>query len=146
MKKTISQTVTDAMLLGCSDWAVLLLRLSAGGMMISHGIAKIANYSSISANFTDPIGLGAGFSFLLITLAESVGSLFVILGFLTRLAALSLVIGMTVAAFFTFPEFAFATSELALLYIAVFLSVLVHGGGRYSLDTLIWGRAAGNLM
>ncbi len=145
MKKTFSQSVTTTLLLGYGDWGVLVLRLLAGGMILSHGINKIMNFSSIYGSFPDPIGLGGNFSFLLILLTESVGALLVMAGLLTRLAALALVFGMGVAAFVAHAPFTLSGSELPLLYMVVFLSVMVHGGGRYSLDSLIWGRALGNV-
>jgi putative oxidoreductase len=108
--------VTTALLLGYSDISVLLLRLAAGGMMITHGLQKMMNYSAMADSFPNPIGIGSNFSFLLIMLTESVGSLFVILGLFTRLAATALVFGMGVAAFIAHAPFTLAGSELPLLY------------------------------
>lgn len=145
MQKTFSQSATTALLLGYSDLSVLFLRLAAGGMMLSHGITKLMNFSQIYGSFPDPIGLGSNFSFLLMLLTETVGSLMVICGFITRLAALALVFGMAVAAFIAHAPFTFGGSELPLLYLAAFAAIMIHGGGRYSLDSAIWGRALGNI-
>lgn len=137
--------VTTALLLGYSDISVLFLRVVAGAMLCSHGIGKIVNYSAMHDQFPDPIGIGGSFSFLLIMLTESVGSLCVMLGLVTRLAAAAIVFGMGVAAFIAHAPFTFMGSELPLLYMVVFAGIMIHGPGRYSLDTLIWGRAIGNL-
>lgn len=121
-----------------ADAALLFLRLAAGGTMLTHGIAKISAYSQMSAGFPDLLGLGGGFSFTLIMLTESLGALLVMLGLLTRAAALALVFGMGVAAFVAHAPVTLTGSELPLLYLFVFAAMLISGGGRYSLDAMIW--------
>ena len=106
-------------------------------MMLTHGVAKIENFSALKANFPDPVGLGAGFSLLLITCAEVGCSLLVIVGLVTRLAVIPLIVGMCVAAFLTFPGFTMAASELALLYLSIYITLLIAGPGEYSLDELL---------
>ncbi len=124
------------------DMGILLLRVLAGAMMISHGLAKVANYAEISAAFGDPIGIGGKLSFILIMLAETVGSALVILGLFTRLGAFSLLFGMGVAAFIVHAPFSLAGSELPLLYFVVFAALTISGGGRYSADYYIWKYAS----
>ena len=41
------------------DGALLFLRLFIGGMMLSHGWAKLASFSTLSATFPDPLGVGS---------------------------------------------------------------------------------------
>ena len=120
-----------------TDAGLLLVRLVAGGMMMTHGWAKIQHFTQLSQTFADPIGLGAKASLILIIFAEFGCSILLALGLLTRLAAIPLIIGMIVAAFFTHPEFALGQSELALLYLAIVVAFLIMGAGRYSLDHLI---------
>ena len=120
--------------------ALLLLRLLAGGLMLTHGCAKIAGFAQLSATFPDPIGWGSTASLVMITLVETVCSLLVILGLFTRLALLPLLFSMWIAAFCTYPAFALETSELALLYFGMFVVLLIGGSGRLSLDMLLWRR------
>ena len=74
---------------------------------------------------------------MLITCAEVGCSLLVIVGLVTRLAVIPLIVGMCVAAFLTFPGFTMAASELALLYLSIYITLLIAGPGEYSLDELL---------
>ena len=133
MSKSVSRLTNLLLSSNGSDIALLLLRIFVGIMMLTHGVAKIENFSTLKANFPDPVGLGAGFSLLLITCAEVGCSLLVIVGLVTRLAVIPLIVGMCVAAFLTFPGF----SELALLYLSIYITLLIAGPGEYSLDELL---------
>ena len=44
---------------------------------------------------------------------------------------------MIVAAFLTFPTFALATSELPLMYLGIFITLLLAGPGKCSIDYLL---------
>ena len=70
MSKSVSRLTNLLLSSNGSDIALLLLRIFVGIMMLTHGVAKIENFSALKANFPDPVGLGAGFSLLLITCAE----------------------------------------------------------------------------
>lgn len=118
---------------GNKDLGILLLRLGAGSMMMSHGITKLMNFSQMAETFYDPIGLGPKFALTLIILAEAGASMFVILGALTRLAVLPLMIGMIVAVV-SHGAFSFGASEMALLYLLIFTVILITGPGKYSVD------------
>ena len=135
MSKSVSRLTNLLLSSNGSDIALLLLRIFVGIMMLTHGVAKIENFSALKANFPDPVGLGAGFSLLLITCAEVGCSLLVIVGLVTRLAVIPLIVGMCVAAFF--PGFTMAASELALLYLSIYITLLIAGPGEYSLDELL---------
>jgi putative oxidoreductase len=135
---------------------LLILRLGVGGFMASHGWGKVQMLLAGQAEqFGDHTGLGATASLILITFAEFVCSILVMLGLLTRLAAVPIVIGMGVAAFVvhggdpwsseTAAKAFFAkqsenwfSKEPALLYLIPFLALIFTGAGRLSIDGLIW--------
>ena len=119
------------------DIGLLILRVAAGAFMMTHGLAKIQNFTELSQTFADPIGLGPKFSLILIIFAEFGCSILLILGLLTRLAAIPLTIGMIVAAFVAHSPFTFGQSEMALLYLAIFVSFFFMGAGRFSADHFI---------
>lgn len=119
------------------DIGLLILRVVVAAMMMTHGWAKIQNYSELSQNFADPIGLGPKLSLMLIIFAEFFCALLLLFGFFTKLAVLPLIVGMVVAAFFTFPNFEFGKSEMALLYLSAFVALFFMGAGKYSLDHLM---------
>lgn len=122
------------------DTGLLILRVGSGVFMLTHGLAKIQQFNALSQAFGDPIGLGSELSLTLIVFAEFFCSILLILGLLTRLAAIPLIIGMIVAAFAAHVPFSFDASEKALLYLLIFVAFLFTGGGQFSVDRLIWRR------
>ena len=63
---------------------ILILRIGVGLAMMSHGLAKMDNYSAIvqSGNFLNFMHLGLEFSLCLAIFTEVVCSIFLIFGFL----------------------------------------------------------------
>lgn len=121
---------------GGKDAGLLLLRVFFGLMILSHGVAKLANFGAMSAHFPDPIGIGSKLSLVLVAATETGAAVLIILGLLTRLAALPLIFSMAIAAFVAHAPFSISGSELPLLYLAVFIVLLITGAGIYSLDTI----------
>jgi putative oxidoreductase len=106
-------------------------------MLFGHGAPKLLNYGTLSEAFPDPLGLGSPTSLVLATLAEAGCSVLLILGLGTRLAAIPLAITMSVAFFLVHAQDPWKIKELAFVYLTVYLSLIVAGGGCCSLDTLI---------
>lgn len=121
-----------------NDSAIFFLRLFAGILMLTHGIAKIQNYNMLFDSFPDPIGLGSKASLIMIILTEVVGSVFIIVGFLVRPAALALAFGMFTASFLTIPGSSFSDHELSFLYMGIFIMLFISGGAKYSLDRFLF--------
>lgn len=137
---------------------LLILRLGLGGYLLTHGLGKLRML--LAGNFEqmgDPIGLGPVLSLILVTVAEFLCALLVMLGLATRLAALLVVVSMSVAAFVAHGSDpwtmekgymlfmsgaakSWASKEPALLYLISFLALIFTGAGRFSLDALIWPR------
>lgn len=117
--------------------AKLLIRLGAGGMMLTHGIPKIGRLVGEGpVKFADPFGLGPEISLVLAIFAEVICAGLIILGFKTRLATIPLMLTMLTAAFYAHWNDPFGKKELPLLFFLVFLSILIMGGGKYALDSL----------
>lgn len=120
-----------------TDLALLLLRLWLGlSMLLLHGWAKLTGFSSLAGKFPDPIGLGSQFSLGLAVFAEVVCAALLIVGFLTRFAALMLAVTMGVA-FFLQHKMALSgpgSGELAFIYLAGFLAILSAGGGKFAFE------------
>ncbi|MEX0886848.1 MAG: DoxX family protein [Phycisphaeraceae bacterium] len=137
---------------------LLILRLGIGGYMLTHGLEKLAMLRAGDFEMMgDPIGIGAVPSLLLITFAELVCSLFVMMGLATRLAAVPPAIGMAVAAFVAhaadpwtmgqgYALFFAGEAEMplskqpAMMFLVGFLALVFTGPGRLSLDALLWPR------
>lgn len=121
--------------------ALLLLRVGAGTLLLAgHGWQKVVSFPELAAGFPDPLGIGSPLSLSLAVFAEVACALLVALGVRTRLAAVPPLVTMLVAAFVVHAGDPWAKKELALLYALPFLTLVLAGGGRYSLDTLLAGR------
>lgn len=117
--------------------AILFLRIFVGVMMLTHAFDKIENFNDIATSFPAPLEMNPCMALTLITIVEFCCSVLLIVGVLTRLAALLLVFGMIVAAFFTFPGFIFKESELAIMYLGIYITLFITGGGDYVIDRCI---------
>ena len=113
---------------------LLVLRLAIGGMMLVHGVPKLGRLFTTPDKFGDPLGLGPEVSLALAVFAEVVCAALLAVGAATRLAAVPLLITMLVAAFVVHGADPFGKKELALLYGAGALSLLMTGAGRFSVD------------
>lgn len=125
------------------DCALLLLRIWLGLSMLSlHGWGKLVGFSEKSGKFMNFFGLGPKASMALAIFGEFLGSILLILGLFTRFAALTLAITMTVA--FTLMHKGIlkgpGSGELAFIYLAGFLAILIAGGGRFSADAKMGGK------
>ncbi len=115
----------------------LLIRLGAGGMMLTHGIPKIGRlFGEGPVKFADPFALGPEISLVLAIIAEVICAVLVMVGFKTRIATIPLMLTMLTAAFYAHWNDPFGKKELPLLFCLVFLAILVLGPGKYALDSL----------
>ena len=124
-----------------THFALLLLRLAAGGFMLTHGYGKLQRSLAGEFQFGDPIGLGPEVSLVLAVFAEFFCSLLVMLGLGTRLATIPLIVTMAVAAFIAHGADPFGRKELALFYLVSFVVLFLTGSGKFSVDRLIGGKS-----
>ena len=127
-----------------TSFALLALRLWLGlAMFFIHGMDKLNNFGKYAAMFPDPIGIGVKPGLALVTFAETVGALLLALGLLTRFGALTLVIDLAVA-FFMVHKMAVGmaphSGELAFIYLAGFVVLLIAGPGKFSMDKALFGK------
>lgn len=115
----------------------LLIRLAAGGMMLTHGIPKIGRlFGEGPVKFADPFGLGPEISLSLAIIAEVICAVLVMVGFKTRIATIPLMLTMLTAAFYAHWNDPFSKKELPLLFFLVFLAILIMGPGKYAIDAI----------
>jgi putative oxidoreductase len=145
MKKIISLLRLD-FLPENVDLALLLLRVWLGAsLLLLHGWAKLSTFQKMSGNFSDPLGIGSQASLSLAVFGEVFCAFFLIIGFFARTAALGCAITMGVA-FFMVHEAALKggrSGELAFIYLAGFLAILIAGPGRFAVAGSGRGKSAG---
>lgn len=130
-----------------TDWrgdvSLLVLRVIFGfGMLYGHGFRKLDKLlAGGEIKFLDFMGLGAEWSLGLAVFAEVGAAALLMVGLGTRLAAFPLWFTMMVAVFVAHWGDPFADMEAGLMYGAVYLALMLMGGGRYSLDFVIWKRS-----
>ena len=139
------------------SWPNLILRVMLGAVMLPHGTQKLlgwfGGYGFLGTidTFAQHLHIPPVLTFFVI-MAESFGSLGLILGCLTRLGAFGIMCNMIGAivlvhwpnGFFMnwFGKQAGEGFEYHLLAIAIAGSLVISGGGKWSLDRLIEGKAA----
>jgi putative oxidoreductase len=128
---------------GAANLGLLVLRLWMGfSMLLNHGVEKLKNFSDTAPNFPDPLGIGHTASLALAVFAEFFVSIFLIFGLLTRWSALVLAIDMGVA-FISVYKGALSgqgSGELAFMYLMGYVTLLLAGPGRFSVDKALFGK------
>jgi putative oxidoreductase len=120
---------------------LLVLRVWLGGtLLLNHGLGKLTGFSSMSGGFPDPFGLGHGTSLALVIFAEVVAAALLVVGLVTRFAALVAAFNMAVAFIYAHKMTLTGnhSGELAFIYLAGFVTLLLAGGGAFSLDKIVF--------
>ena len=133
MKKLFSTKYTDRSV----TVSLFLLRFAVGGLMITHGYDKLIHFSQLSSGFADPFHIGSTLSLSLSLFAEFFCAAMLVLGLLTRFAAIPLIIDMIVALYYVHHWHFTGEGEKASLYLAGFIAIAFTGPGKFSLDRLI---------
>ena len=133
------------------DVVPLLLRVLLGAVFFPHGAQKVLGwfgghgFAGTMAFFTGTLEIPAVLAFLAIA-AESAGALALIAGLLTRVAAAGIAAVMAVAVTMHaqhgfFMNWSGAQKgegiEYHLLAAAIALVLIIRGGGKWSLDSLV---------
>jgi putative oxidoreductase len=119
------------------DLGLLLLRLSTGLLMMTHGWSKLQDYDERAMDFPDPLGVGSPVSLALTIFAEFFCSILVALGFLTRAALLPLIVMSIIIVLVIHGSDPLGDKEHGLLFLFPYLMLFFAGPGKYSIDSLI---------
>ena len=138
-----------------SSPAGLVLRMMLGVVMFPHGAQKLLGwfggygFSATMNHFTENMGIPWVLA-LLAVLAESLGAVALIVGFLTRITALGIGVVMTVAIVMVHSQNGFFMNwfgnkqgegfEYHLLALAVAVALVIRGGGLWSVDRALAGK------
>ena len=120
------------------DMALLVVRITVAGLMLTHGLPKLEMLlSGDPVQFPAVFGLSAASSLALAIFAEVVCSVLILVGLGTRLAVIPLIFTMLVATFYIHSADPFARKEPAILYLLPYVMLLLAGSGKYALDHLL---------
>ncbi|MCF6402737.1 DoxX family protein [Chitinophaga filiformis] len=133
----MSKLFTSRVNTGAVNLALLVLRVVFGGLMFTHGLSKLKGFSQMVDKFPDPLHVGQTVSLSLTIFAEALCAALVVVGLLTRLAAIPLVFCMVIVVFVVMKNAPLSQMEMGILFLAAFTAILFAGPGKYSLDHLI---------
>ncbi len=135
-----------------NSWAGLILRLGLGIVMFPHGMQKVLGWfggHGLATTFNFMTGMEhipAVFAALAI-IAESLGSIALIVGALSRIAAFGIGIEMVVAVYLVHWKNGFFMNwsghqagegfEFHILMVAIAIALMITGGGKWSIDGMI---------
>jgi len=125
-------------------WGAFLLRLVLGVAMISHGYSKVVptgglGHGHLSSAMDHFAGYVSGFGLpswlgYVSALTEFVGGILVLIGLLTRFAALMIAINMIFAIVLVNRHHGYAGSEYSLALLVIALMLAFYGAGNLALD------------
>jgi putative oxidoreductase len=121
---------------GAFNVSMLLMRLVFGILMMTNGYDKLIGFSGMKNDFMNFMGMGSTTSLILVVFAEFFCALFLVLGLFTRLSAIPLVICMGVALFKAHNMDILGDGSSATLYLGAYLTILLLGPGKFSVDGL----------
>ncbi len=130
MKKLLSTNYSDM----AFNFAMLVLRVGLGIVMLPHGYQKLVHFGEYRTRFFNLFGIGSTISLSLAILAEVLCSIFLIFGLFTRPAALVLAIHLFVIIFKVNTGTILGKSEFELTLLLGFFTLLLVGGGKYSVE------------
>ncbi len=135
-----------------NDTVATILRVLLGVVFFPHGMQKLFGWFSgpgfggAMHMFTANLGVPAFFAFLAI-MAEGLGSLGLLTGLLTRVAAFGIAVDMIVAVYMLHWQNGFFMNwfgnkkgegfEFHILVVAIALALMIKGGGKWSIDRAI---------
>ncbi|MHB1456255.1 MAG: DoxX family protein [Armatimonadota bacterium] len=124
--------------------AILILRLALGSIFFAHGAQKVFGAFE-GRGIEGVIGMTTSFGLpmpvvmaWIVALIEFAGGIAVFIGFFTRIAAAGICINMIVAIIKVHMKDGFFACEFPLSLLAIALSLVVSGGGRISIDFLLY--------
>jgi len=134
------------------ETATMILRVLLGVVFFPHGMQKLLGwfggygFDGTMGFFTGTLGIPVVFAFLAI-IAEGLGSIGLITGFLTRLSAFGIGFTMAVAVLMLHLKNGFFMNwsgkqagegyEYHLLVIAIAIALMIKGGGKWSVDRVV---------
>lgn len=125
----------------------LFMRLFVGIMLLQFGIRHLVNFDLLSDTFPAVFSMSSTTSLVLMIIIETVCSLLIMVGFLTRLSTIPPIIAMCCAEYYilhdmvpNLPVYGLDSTDpgyLPIMFIGIYIWMLIAGPGKISLDYFI---------
>ncbi|MDE6370830.1 MAG: DoxX family protein [Duncaniella sp.] len=125
----------------------LFMRLFVGVMLLQFGIRHLVNYNALYNDFPTVLDMSSSTSLTLMIIIELVCSLFIMVGFLTRLSTIPPILAMCAAEYYilhdmvpNLPVYGLESTDpgyLPIMFIGIYIYMLIAGPGKISLDYFI---------
>lgn len=123
-----------------TNLGLLILRITLGGLMLFHGVAKLGPGITQMAEQFSTNGM-PGFIAYFVFLGELLAPILLIIGFRTKLSALVYAFTMLAAIFiahtadiFTINQYGGWAIELPFIYMMGAVALMFTGGGKYAIS------------
>ncbi|MFR7964889.1 MAG: DoxX family protein [Alistipes finegoldii] len=98
-----------------------------------HNIGKNADYNEIVNSYPSFASAGSAATFVVVTVAEVLLAVAIIMGIWVRMSALILSLGILLM----FAWGGFGAGELEFVWLGVYVFLIISGGGLYAFDTAL---------
>ena len=124
----------------------LFLRLFVGIMLIQFGVRQLTYFHEIKSIFPSVLGMDSELSLIVLISIEIICSLFIMMGFLTRLMSVVPLVVMIVAEYYILSDFTQQASYmlnwqqqgyLPVMFCGIYFFLLLVGPGKISIDYLL---------
>ena len=117
-----------------SDVAILFLRIFIGGVELLHIIGGLQTYDNVVLSYRHILGFDGATSFFIVTALEGLFAAMIIVGVATRLASSMMIIVSAMAIAEALMPGGVPTdhAKLYFVYMGIYLTLTISGGGRYS--------------
>lgn len=117
------------------DFGLAILRVGAASLMLTHGVPKFLKLiGDNEIEFGNPIGIGPTITLILAVVGEFICPILIFIGLKTRWATIPPILVMLTALFVVHSQDPFGHKEKALLFLVMFVSILMMGPGKFSVD------------
>ncbi|MBD5334378.1 MAG: DoxX family protein [Duncaniella sp.] len=130
-----------------TNLARLFMRLFVGVMLLQFGIRHLVNYDLLRDSFPTVLHMSSECSLIIMIIIELVCSLFLMVGFLTRLSVIPPICAMIAAEYYilhdmvpNLPVYGLDSTDpgyLPIMFIGIYIYILIAGAGKISLDYFI---------
>lgn len=122
------------------DMALLYLRLFVGGVVLLHNIGKLQTYNEIIDGYPALLFDSPTLTFAVFSILEVVFAMMIMIGLWVRFSSFLMALGMFLSIFVVVPTAGMTAGTLQFIYMGIYIFFVISGGGRYSFDSMLWGR------